>query len=301
MRTLELFVAVADHGSFTAAARAMRASPPAVTRAVAELEARLGVMLLHRSTRAVSLTTEGAGFLEQARRILADLADAERQLAGMRVEPSGQLHVTAPVMFGQIHVAPVVAELIDRYPSLDVRLLLFDRNVRLVEEGIDVAVRIGLLTDSALLAARIGTVRPAIVASPAYLARFGVPTGPADLASHRLIVSSGPRSTDEWRFDGRPAPAPRQRLTVNTVAAAIVAAETGVGLANLLHYQIEEALAAGRLIEVLRPAASKALPVSLLFASGRSNSPATRAFIDAMRDRARQCSWGLQGEPVPAD
>jgi len=293
LRALELFVAVADHGSFTAAARAMRASPPAVTRAVAELEARLGVMLFHRSTRAVSLTTEGAGFVGQARRILSDLADAERELAGTQIEPSGELHITAPVTFGQIHVTPVVAGLIDRYPALDVRLLLFDRNVRLVDEGIDVAVRIGQLDDSTLLAIRIGEMRQAIVASPAYLARFGVPAGPADLARHRLILSSGPRSGSEWRFDGRQAPAPRQHLTVNTVAAAIVAAEAGMGLANFLHYQVEDALAAGRLIEVLRPKVPETLPISLLFASGRSNSPSTRAFIDAMRNRARHSSWGI--------
>lgn len=292
LRTLELFVAVADRGSFTAAARAKRASPQAVTRAVAELEARLGVMLFHRSTRAVSLTNEGAGFVEQARRIITDLADAERQIAGTRVEPSGQLYITAPMMFGQMHVAPVVAELIDRYPLLDVRLLLFDRNVRLVEEGIDVAVRIGALADSSLLAIRIGAVRPVIVASPGYLARFGVPTSPSDLAQHRLIFSSGPRSAGEWRFDGRPAPAPQQSLTVNTIASAIVAAEAGVGLANFLHYQAEDAMQAGRLIEVLKPTEPESMPIHLLFASGRSNSPATRAFVAAMKQRSHHCSWG---------
>lgn len=292
LRTLELFVAVADRGSFTAAAKAARASPPVVTRAVAELEARLGVLLFHRSTRAVALTAEGAGFVEEARRILSDLGDAERRLAGSRLEPSGELHVTAPVMFGQLHVAPVVAELMDRHPALDVRLLLFDRNVRLVEEGIDVAVRIGMLADSALLAVRIGAVRQAIVASPAYLARFGVPGAAGDLAAHRLIRSSGPRAANEWRFDGRLAPEPKQSLTVNTVTAALVAAEAGLGLANFLNYQVADALAAGRLLEVLKPEAPQELPISLLFGSSRANAPATRAFIEAMRERARCSSWG---------
>lgn len=292
LQTLEMFVSVADQGSFAGAARALRVSPPVVTRGVAELEARLGVVLLHRSTRAVSLTNEGAGFIEEARRILADLAQAERQLVGTRAEPSGQLHVTASVMFGRLHVTPVVAELIDRHPALDIRLLLFDRNVRLVEEGIDVAVRIGALADSSLLAVRIGAVRQVIVATPAYLARFGVPTRPSDLANHRLIASSGPRASNEWRFGGRIASPIKPRLTLNTVASAIAAAEAGVGLANFLDYQIEDALDTGRLIEVLKPDQPELLPVSLLFEASRSNAPSTRAFVEAMRERSRQSGWG---------
>lgn len=292
LQTIEMFVAVADQGSFAGAARAMRVSPQVVTRGVAELEARLGVVLLHRSTRAVSLTHEGAGFLDEARRILADLAQAERQLVGTRAEPSGQLYITASVMFGRLHVTPVVVELIDRHAALDIRLLLFDRNVRMVEEGLDVAVRIGALADSSLLAVRIGAVRQAIVASPTYLARYGVPVCPADLANHRLIASSGPRAANEWRFGGRMAPCAKPRLTLNTVASAIAAAEAGVGLANFLDYQIEDALDAGRLIEVLKPDAPDMLPVSLLFEGNRSNAPSTRAFVDAMRARARHSIWG---------
>lgn len=294
LQTLEMFVAVADQGSFAGASRAMRVSPPVVTRGIAELETRLGVTLLHRSTRSVSLTNEGAGFIKEARRILSDLAQAERKLVGTRAEPSGQLHITASVMFGRLHVTPVVAELIDRYPSLDVRLLLFDRNVRLVEEGIDVAVRIGSLADSSLLAVRIGAVRQVIAASPGYLARFGVPKRPSDLAKHRLIASSGPRATNEWRFGGRSAPPTRPRLTLNTVASAIAAAEAGAGLANFLDYQIEDMLDSGRLVEVLKPELPEMLPVSLLFEASRSNAPSTRVFIDAMRERARRSAWGTR-------
>lgn len=292
LQTLEMFVAVADQGSFAGAARTLRVSPQVVTRGVAELEARLGVVMLHRSTRAVSLTHEGAGFIEEARRILNDLAQAERQLVGTQAEPSGQLHVTASVMFGRLHVTPVVAELIDRHPALDVRLLLFDRNVRLVEEGIDVAVRIGALADSSLLAVRIGAVRQVIAASPAYLARFGVPASPSDLTYHRLIASSGPRTANEWRFGGRVAPSIKPRLTLSTVASAIGAAEAGAGLANFLNYQIEDALDAGRLVEVLKPDQPEMLPVSLLFEASRSNAPSTRAFVEAMRERARLSVWG---------
>jgi DNA-binding transcriptional LysR family regulator len=292
LQTLEMFLAVADTGGFAAAARVLRVSPPAVTRGVAELEARLGVTLFHRSTRAVALTDEGAGFVAQARRILADLADAERQLAGTQAEPRGQLYVTASTRFGRMHVMPVVAELIDRHAALDVRLMLFDRNVRIVEEGIDVAVRIGPLADSALRAIRIGAVRPVIVASPAYLARHSVPMRPSDLAAHRLIASSGPRAANEWRLEGRQVAAARARLTLNTVDAAIAAAEAGVGLANFLDYQVEAALDAGRLIEVLRPDVPQTLPVNLLFEASRAHAPSTRAFVDAMRARARQCRWG---------
>jgi DNA-binding transcriptional LysR family regulator len=292
LHTLEMFVAVAETGGFASAARALRASPPAVTRGVAELEARLGVTLFHRSTRAVSLTHEGAGLLDRARRILADLADAERQASGTRLDPSGQLYVTASVVFGRLHVMPVVAELIDRHAALDIRLMLFDRNVRIVEEGIDVAVRIGPLADSSLRAVRIGGVRQAIVASPAYLARHGVPTGPASLAVHRLIRSTGPRGAGEWKLGAREPASLRARVTLNTIDAAIEAAEAGVGLANLLDYQVEDALRSGRLIEVLKPQRPEVLPVSLLFEASRANAPSTRAFIDAMHARAAHCAWG---------
>jgi DNA-binding transcriptional LysR family regulator len=287
-----MFVAVADEGSFSAAARKLGVSPPAVTRGIAELEARLGSILFHRSTRAVSLTNDGAGFVGQARHIIATLAEAERQIAGTRLDPGGQLYVTAPVQFGRMHVTPVVAELIDRHAALDIRLMLFDRNVRIVEEGIDIAVRIGPLADSALRAVKIGGVRQVIVASPAYLARYGTPTNPAALSSHRLIASSGPRSANEWRFGGRQIAPVRPRLTLNTVDAAIAAAEAGAGLANFLDYQVEEARDSGRLIEVLPSKTPLILPVSLLFEASRSNMPSTRAFIDAMRERAHQCRWG---------
>ena len=291
LQTLEMFVAVAREGGFAAAARTLRVSPPAVTRGVAALEARLGVALFHRSTRAVALTAEGAVFLEQARRAIADLAGAERALAGLSGVPQGQLYVTAPVQFGRLHVLPVVAELIDRHPRLDVRLLLVDRNVRTVEEGIDVAVRIGPLADSSLVAIRIGAVRQTIVASPAYCARHGVPARPADLESHHLISSSGPRAASEWRFGPRHHIAIAPRLRVTTIDAAVAATQAGVGIANLLSYQVAAQLAAGQLIEILRPDEPELLPVSLLFEAHRGTAPTSRAFIAAMRDYAAGCRW----------
>ena len=279
---------MADHGTFVGAARALRVSAPAATRAIAELEARHGTALFHRSTRAVTLTDAGAQFLPVARRALADLAEGERALAGVAAEPQGQLLVTAPVLFGRLHVLPVASALIDRHPALSIELMLVDRNIRIVEEGIDVAVRIGLLADSALQAVRIGRVRQMIVASPAYLARFGVPQSADELGGHRLIGTSGPRAAGEWRLGTRHSMRIAPRLRVSSVASAVAAAEAGTGIANLLSYQVADAIAAGRLIELLGPAEPDWLPVSLLFDATRGRSAALQAFIAAMRERRLQ-------------
>ena len=291
--TLEMFVAVASEGGFAAAARKLGSSPPAVTRGIAALEARLGTVLFHRSTRAVALTDEGAAFLEQARRILADLAGAERELRGAAAEPRGQLYVTAPVMFGRLHVLPVVGALMAEHRELMVRMMLIDRNVRIVEEGIDVAVRIGALSDSGLKAVRIGWVRQMLVASPAYLARRGAPQTIAELAGHDLIGTMGPRAAGErqlargkWRLD------PRPRLVLNTVDGALAAAEEGLGIANLLSYQLADALTAGRLIALLAGEQPPALPVHLLFEPSRAGLPAVRAFVEAMKGRSRVAGLG---------
>ncbi|MDO9363832.1 MAG: LysR family transcriptional regulator [Sphingopyxis sp.] len=286
--TLEMFVAVASEGGFAAAARKLGSSPPAVTRGIAALEARLGTSLFHRSTRAVALTDAGAAFLEQARRILADLAGAERELRGAEAEPRGQLHLTAPVMFGRLHVLPVVSALMAQYRDLAVRMMLIDRNVRIVEEGIDVAVRIGPLADSSLKSARIGGVHQMLVASPAYLARRGAPTRVADLAGHELIGAMGPRATTEWQLAStRWRLDPRPRLVMNTVDGLLAAAEAGQGIANLLSYQVADALDAGRLIALLRDEQPPVLPVHLLFEPSRAGLPAVRLFIAAMKQRAR--------------
>ena len=291
--TLEMFVAVASEGGFAAAARKLNSSPPAVTRGIAALESRLGTVLFHRSTRAVALTDAGAAFLEQARRILADLAGAERELRGAAAEPRGQLYVTAPVMFGRLHVLPVVGALMAEHGELMVRMMLIDRNVRIVEEGIDVAVRIGLLADSGLKAVRIGWVRQMLVASPAYLARRGAPQTIAELAGHDLIGTMGPRAAGEWQLaSGKWRLDPRPRLVLNTVDGALAAAEAGLGIANLLSYQLADALAAGRLIALLAGEQPPALPVHLLFEPSRAGLPAVRAFVEAMKGRMRMAGLG---------
>ncbi len=291
--TLTAFVTVADRRGFAAAARALDVSPPVITRAVAALERHLGVTLFHRSTRAVSLTDEGAAFLDRARRILTDLREAEQVVMGGRSAPRGQLYITAPVMFGRMHVLPAVSALLAKYDGLTARMMLLDRNVRIIEEGIDVAVRIGALADSALRVVAIGSVQQTIVASPAYLADRGIPVSPGDLKGHSCIVGSGVRVGNAWPFGGKDA-APIEvapRLTVNTVDAAIEAAESGLGLANVLSYQSADAIAAGRLVQVLANHAPPPMPVNLLYDAGRAAMPSVRAFIDAMRERARHKAW----------
>ena len=291
--TMSAFVAVAEQRGFAAAARALGTSPPVITRAVAALERRLGVALFQRSTRAVSLTEEGTVFLDRARHILTDLRDAEQILRGGRSVPRGQLYVTAPVMFGRLHVLPVVSGLLAKYEELNARMMLLDRNVRLIEEGIDVAVRIGTLADSALRTLPLGSVRQTIVARPAYLARHGIPHEPADLRDHHCVVGSSPRTGGAWHFGAKGTNAVEivPRLMIDTLDATLAAAEAGIGLANMLSYQAADAIAAGRLVRVLTDHAPAALPVSLVYDAGRAAMPAVRAFIEAMRQRGALGAW----------
>ncbi len=284
LRTLRTFICVAEQSSFAEAGRRLKMSPTTVTRTIAALEASLGVQLLRRTTRSVRLTEEGALFLERCREGLAEIDGAFDSVRGNRSAPRGTLTVTAPVMFGRLHVLPVVVELLRQYPELQVRLLLLDRVVRLVEEGVDVAVRIAELPDSSLHMLRIGQVRRVLSASPAYLAERGRPTSLAELREHDLIliedeaVSQRGLGLDEGRRAGRPA-----RLSVNHVDAGIAAAVAGLGVVRTLSYQIAEDVEAGRLETILSDDTAPALPISLLFQSGRRDHPNVRAFIDAAR------------------
>ncbi|MBT0668937.1 LysR family transcriptional regulator [Novosphingobium profundi] len=291
--SLSAFVAVAEQRGFAAAARTLGRSPPAITRAVAALERHLGVTLFHRSTRAVALTADGAAFLDRARRILTELREAEQIVMGGRSMPRGQLYVTAPVVFGRLHVLPVINAMLVRHAGLSARMMLLDRNVRIVEEGIDVAVRIGALSESTLRAVKIGSVRQTIVASAAYLAKHGVPSVPADLNTHRCVVGSGVRVSGAWPFGARGGDMVEviPRLTVNSIDATIAAAEAGIGLANVLSYQSAAHIASGALVEVLADHAPPPMPVSLLYDPGRAVMPAVRAFIGAMQEQARQNVW----------
>jgi DNA-binding transcriptional LysR family regulator len=280
---IEVFAEVADLGSFAAAARRLKRSPTAVTRAVADLEARLGVRLLNRTTRAVSLTDVGHRFLGGARRVLADLAEIEQAAAGHGVAPRGELAVTAPILFGRLHVLPVVTAFLKDYSDVSARLMLLDRSVDLVEEGLDVAIRIGPLPDSTAIATRLGLLRRVMVASPDYLARLGTPATPDDIAAHDTIVFGG---LGRWEFGGSVRLTPR--LSVTTAEAAIDAAVAGIGITRVLSYQAVDALKRGTVTRVLAPFETDETPVHLLYPAGPHPPPKLRAFIDFAVPRLRR-------------
>src|SRR5579871_4583860 len=249
---LAVLVAVIDHGSLAAAARRLRRSPPAVTRALAALEQRTGVRLVERTTRRLSATEAGRSVAERARLVLDGYGSAVTGLADAPLR--GLLRVTAPVQFGRRHVAPLVIGFLAAFPETQVELVLNDRNLDLIDEGLDVALRIGPLADSSLMARRVGEVRRVLVASPDYLAKRGTPQKPADLAAHDTILGGARAETSEWRFGGpkrsivaRLSP----RLLVNDVEARLVAVRADQGIAQALSYQVSEELAAGSLVRLL--------------------------------------------------
>lgn len=288
---MAVFVEVAERGSFVQAARRLGRSPAAVTRAIAELETRLGVRLLNRTTRAVTLTEAGHGLLAGARRVLADFDEIEGAAAGQGRAPRGELAVTAPIVFGRRHVTPIVTAFLDRYPDVTVRLLLLDRPVDLLEEGIDVAVRIGALPDSSAIATQVGTVRRVVVAAPSYLARHGAPEAPDDLVRHTVISFTGIGGAERWQFMGEAddvAVKVTPRLTVSTAEAALDAALGGFGITRLLSYQAAEALADGTLLRLLAASETRDLPVHLLYPAGRHPAPKLRAFVDFAAPRLRR-------------
>jgi DNA-binding transcriptional LysR family regulator len=221
--------------------------------------------------------------------MLGELRAAEDSIKGTLTEPQGTLVVTAPVAFGRIHVVPIVTALLQRNPRLAVRLALIDRSIDLVEEGIDVAVRIGELADSALRAIQVGAVRSVLVASPAYLQARGVPVSPQDLRRHELIVFTAASPSDEWRFGagGKRSVRIRPRMSVNTADAAISAAEAGFGITRVLSYQVSAPVGAGRLQRILDEEAPPPVPVTLLFQAGRAASPNVRSFIDRAKEYFR--------------
>jgi DNA-binding transcriptional LysR family regulator len=280
---MQAFVTVADLQGFAPAARKLKLSPPAVTRLIAALEQRLGARLLQRTTRKVALTDVGARYLERARRILADIEEAERAAEGESARPSGQLVVSAPLGFGRLHVSPVMSSFLERYPDVSGELRLEDRVVSLVEDGIDLAVRIGELADSSLVARHVGEMRRIVVASPAYLKVRGEPKRPADIASHDTIQFGSTVALADWRFlDGgkevRVAYAPR--LLTNSSDAALQYAEAGGGLTRVLAYQAAASLKAGRLKIVLETFELPASPIHIVYPTSRLLSAKVRTFID---------------------
>jgi len=287
---MSVFVAVAEAESFAAAGRRLGMSPPAVTRAVSALEKRLGVRLLTRSTRLVRITEAGERYLEDCRRIIADADEADESVAGLNAAPRGHLSVTAPVLFGQLYVMPGIVEYLRRYPDVTARALFLDRVVNLVDEGLEVAVRIGDLPDSSLKAVRVGQVRRIVCAAPGYLAARGTPDHPEQLTQHTIISASGVTPSAEWRFQdaGRPLQVRLQpRLVVTTNDGAIAATMAGLGITRLLSYQLARQLAAGDLETILSDFELPPLPVHVVHREGRQSSAKVRAFVDLLVARLR--------------
>ena len=285
---MSVLLAVVEAGSLSAGARHLHAPLATVSRKVADLEKHLGARLVLRTHSGLALTEEGTAFVAASRRILDELDAAERQVKGGALR--GELHVTAPIAFGERHLLPIAMEFLKKQPDIDLRLTLADRQLSLADEQVDVALRIGHLADSALIATRVGTVRRAICASPDYLARKGVPRQPEDLAQHDGISFQGFATAPEWRYRRDSAVfaiAPRARLAVNTTDAAIQAALAGIGIIRVLSYQITDHLRSGDLQELLSDFAPEPLPVNVIHRAVEPMPQKVRCFLDWIAPRLR--------------
>ncbi|WP_222105758.1 LysR family transcriptional regulator [Paraburkholderia sp. BCC1885] len=285
---MSILIAVVDGGSLSAASRRLDMPLATVSRKVRELESHLKTRLLHRTTRQLSPTEAGESYVASCRRILEELGEVERAATGEYAAPRGSLVVTAPVVFGRLHVVPVLADFLGRYPEIDVRLFLTDRNINLPEEHIDVAVRIGQLPDSTQVARRVGEIRLVVCGSPAYLASSGTPAVPEDLALHSCVNFDGLTSPRTWRFSAGKSEHQvpiHARLTTNTAEAAIDAAALNVGLTRVLSYQVASAVRDGRLHIVLDRFEPPAMPIHLVHAGQAPLPLKLRAFLDFMSPR----------------
>jgi DNA-binding transcriptional LysR family regulator len=287
---MSVFVAVAEEQGFAGGARRLGISPPAVTRAIAALERRLGVKLLNRTTRYVRATDAGVRYLEHARRILAEADEADEAAAGADATPRGHLAVTAPVLFGSLFVMPGIVDFLQRHPDVVVSALFLDRVANLLEEGLDVGVRIGDLPDSTMRAIPVGFVRRVVCASPRYVNKHGEPRAPADLARHSIVAATPVSPSTEWRFgSGRRSLGVRvrPRLTVTSNDGAIQAALRGFGLTRVMSYQVAAHLAAGRLKRVLAAYEPLPVPIHVMHLEVRQAPAKVRSFVDFLVDRLR--------------
>ncbi|WP_103733823.1 LysR family transcriptional regulator [Pseudomonas sp. GZJR-8] len=280
---MQVFLAVAEEEGFAAAARRLKTSPPSVTRAIAAMEQRIGTQLLARTTRSLHLTDAGQRYLEDCRRILAELEEAEEAAAGSYSIPGGQLTVTAPVLFGELYVAPVLGEYLDQFPLVNISALLVDRVVNMADEGVDVAVRIGHLHEPGQQAIKVGEVRRVVCASPAYLDQHGRPQRPEQLREARIVSSSSSQLVSEWTFvdAGRPLKiAIEPRLSVTANNAAINLARLGWGMTRVLSYQVAAAVAAGELELVLEAFEPAPLPIHVVFQQNGRIPAKVNTFVD---------------------
>ena len=288
---MQVFLAVAEEEGFAAAARRLNTSPPSVTRAIAAMEQRIGTQLLARTTRSLHLTEAGQRYLDDCRRILAELDEAEEAAAGSYSIPGGQLTVTAPVLFGELYVAPVLGDYLDRFPLVSINALLVDRVVNMTDEGVDVAVRIGHLQQSGQQAIKVGEVRRVVCASPAYLDQHGRPQRPEQLREAKLVTSSSSQLVSEWTFvdAGQPLKVPIEpRLVVTANNAAIKLARLGWGMTRVLSYQVAAAVAAGELELVLEDFEPAPLLIHVVFQQNGRVPAKVNTFVDFLSHRLGQ-------------
>jgi len=292
LEAMSILVAAVETGSLSAAGRKLRVPLPTVSRKVSELEAHLNTRLLIRTTRKLALTDAGAAYVAACKRILEQVGDAERAVSGEYSAPRGDLVVTAPIVFGRLHVLPAINDFLAAFPEINVRLLLSDRNVHLIDDHIDMAVRIGALPDSSLVATRAGFVRRVVCGSPAYFAGHGLPKAPADLSNLACVIFDMPGSTTSWNFTMQNSKAEltvpiRSRLSVNTAEAAIDAAIAGVGVTRVLSYQAARAVEDGKLQIVLAAFEPEPMPVNLVHAAQGPLPLKMRSFLDFAAPRLR--------------
>lgn len=290
LRALEIFIKVAETGGFATAARALSMSPPSVTRIVSGLEQHLGTALFVRTTRSVGLTEAGTRFLQDATRIITDLAEAEDAAVGAHKIPRGELRITAPVLFGGMFVTPILGDFLERHQHVTAEAVFVDRIVNMIDEGHDVAIRIGELADSSLMATRVGTVRLMVFAAPEYIARQGTPTHPDDLAEHNLILPLPLGTSPSWNFqkDGKAiAIRPAARLKINTNDAVRDQVAHGWGISRLRSYQIAPQLADGSVVPVLEDFEPPPQPIHIIHQEGRLASAKIRTFVDFIVERLR--------------
>lgn len=290
---MSLLVAVTDTGSFSAASRSLKVPLATLSRKVSDLEALLGARLLTRTTRKLTLTEAGLAYVAAARRILEQVEEAEREVAGEFTTPKGELVITAPVLFGRLHVLPVVSEFLATFPEIDVRLLLADRNLHLVEDHVDMAVRIGSLPDSSLVATRVGVMRTVTCASPALIAGHRLPVDPSDLAAMPCVAFETQSVSPGWRYRAADSSAVleipvKPRLSTTTAEAAVDAAIRGVGIVRLLHYQVADAVERGALAIVLEKFEQEPSPVHLVHVAHGQMPLKMRHFLDFAAPRLRQ-------------
>lgn len=288
---MEAFIKIVDAGSITAAAEALEVSQPSMVRTLAALERELGVRLLNRTTRRMSLTDEGRDYYERSRQIVAAVDDAQQSLSARRAAPRGRLRIASSVSFGRRFVAPVVAEFLAAHPELNIELLLLDRIVDLVEEGIDLAVRVARLPDSSMIAHAIGDTRRVVVASPAFIKAVGLPKSPAELRGARCVSFTGVVATGSWSFgaDRKPLQVPVKSVFVsNQIDAAIHACVEGTGFGRFLDYHVLEQIQGGKLLRVLQKFESTAIPASIVYPSSRQQSANVRSFVEFAQPRLRE-------------